>query len=114
MSSGSRSSRIHSSQSRNSNQPLPSSSKWADAVADDTESQQTGYKPGQGDTEWMAEKTKTVQADSLYSTRRTLDKINRADEIARSNLERLNQQSEQLRGVAHKLQETESHGKVNI
>ncbi|KAJ3260533.1 hypothetical protein HK104_006872, partial [Borealophlyctis nickersoniae] len=48
------------------------------------------------DSEWLSAKTKNIQNESLQSSRRALAKLNEAEGVGQSNLDKLNKQSGEL------------------
>ncbi|KAJ3179890.1 Protein transport protein S9 plasma membrane t-SNARE [Geranomyces variabilis] len=101
----------------------PAPNRWAAAAAQAAEGQTNngGYRswetvdeePEQyDDSGWLDRKTQKVQNDSLMSSRRALQRLNRADEVAVNNLSRLHSQGEQLGKVSARLDSAQQHAKV--
>ncbi|KAI8995902.1 hypothetical protein BC832DRAFT_535737 [Gaertneriomyces semiglobifer] len=103
--------------------------RWAAAAQAAQRSSDTGFSGGSNgayrswenveeepedwdNSDWLQRKTKKVQNDSLLSTRRALSRLNESDALARSNLERLNLQSEQLSRVNSRLESADEH--INV
>ncbi|KAJ3412719.1 Protein transport protein S9 plasma membrane t-SNARE [Chytridiales sp. JEL 0842] len=63
--------------------------------------------------EWLQRKTKKVQDDSLQTTRKALQKLTMAEQTAQGSLVKLNQQSEQLYNIEHRLDVADQHVKVS-
>ncbi|KAJ3047305.1 Protein transport protein S9 plasma membrane t-SNARE, partial [Rhizoclosmatium hyalinum] len=99
--------------------------KWASAAAAAEEHQRSGGRRYDGwenvdqeeenhdDEGWLARKTRAVQNDSVNTTRRALQKAREADEIADRSLNKLNEQSEQLHRIEHRLDTADSHAKIS-
>ncbi|KAI8927218.1 hypothetical protein BC831DRAFT_453218 [Entophlyctis helioformis] len=64
-------------------------------------------------SDWLDGRTKQVQHDSRDSTRRALQRLNAAQETAEYNVNKLNQQSEQLHNIERRLDRTEHQAKVS-
>jgi hypothetical protein len=64
------------------------------------------------DSEFLDNETKRVQGESAMSTRRALNRLNEASNVAQDNLMRLNSQSEQLYKMERGLEETKHTAKV--
>ncbi|KAJ3166944.1 Protein transport protein S9 plasma membrane t-SNARE [Geranomyces variabilis] len=101
----------------------PAPNRWAAAAAQAAEGQTSngGYRswetvdeePEQyDDSGWLDRKTQKVQNDSLMSSRRALQRLNQADEVAVNNLSRLHSQGEQLGKVSARLDSAQQHAKV--
>ncbi|TPX54316.1 hypothetical protein PhCBS80983_g05971 [Powellomyces hirtus] len=101
----------------------PSGNRWAAAAAQAAEHNHssTGYRswetvdeePDQYDDEgWLDRKTTKVQNDSLMSSRRALARLNEADDLAMTNLGRMNAQGEQLNKINSRLESAGQHAKV--
>lgn len=66
------------------------------------------------DPEFLQEETRNTQQKSVQSSRRALNRLNDAQQIAADNLNRMNEQSEQLYKMEHDLEETKHTAKVNV
>ncbi|KAJ3154534.1 Protein transport protein S9 plasma membrane t-SNARE [Geranomyces michiganensis] len=97
--------------------------RWAAAAAQAAEGNGSygGYKSWETvdeepeqyeDSGWLERKTMKVQNDSLMSSRRALQRLNQADEVAVDNLSRLHSQGEQLKKVNSRLESAQQHAKV--
>ncbi|KAJ3238992.1 Protein transport protein S9 plasma membrane t-SNARE [Chytriomyces hyalinus] len=65
------------------------------------------------DEGWLARKTRATQNESRDTTRRALQKMYDAEEIGQKSLTQLNQQSEQLHRIEHRLDSADSHAKIS-
>ncbi|KAJ1559206.1 hypothetical protein HK405_011592, partial [Cladochytrium tenue] len=84
--------------------PPPEERRW-----EDVDDEEENYE----DEGWLQRKTKKTQQDSVDTTRRALAKMREAEDSATSGLNTLNQQSEQLYNIEHRLNVAESHAKVS-
>ncbi|KAI9339940.1 hypothetical protein BDR26DRAFT_861854 [Obelidium mucronatum] len=100
--------------------------KWAQAAAAAEEQQRSGGSAryagwenvheedeNHDDEGWLARKTRAVQNDSVNTTRRALQKARETEELAGRSLNQLNQQSEQLHRIEHRLDAADSHAKIS-
>ncbi|KAI8608156.1 hypothetical protein BC830DRAFT_33433 [Chytriomyces sp. MP71] len=65
------------------------------------------------DEGWLARKTRSTQNESRDTTRRALQKLYAAEEVGQKSLNQLNQQSEQLHRIEHRLETADSHAKIS-
>ncbi|EGF82656.1 hypothetical protein BATDEDRAFT_36590 [Batrachochytrium dendrobatidis JAM81] len=86
---------------RSHNDPNGTSSRWRQDQEDWDSS------------EWLQEKTKEVQGESLSSTRRALQRLNETQTTAEKNMGMMNQQSEQLHKIELRIDVAENQAKVN-
>ncbi|KAI8803583.1 hypothetical protein BJ742DRAFT_682969, partial [Cladochytrium replicatum] len=85
--------------------------RWAAAAtaAENGHDDRTGYKNREvrpedtEDLEYLQERTRDVQNESLASTRRALNRICETENIAQSSMSKLHSQSEQLQNVENRL-----------
>ncbi|KAJ3310419.1 hypothetical protein HDU76_003373 [Blyttiomyces sp. JEL0837] len=100
--------------------------KWAAAAAAAEEQNRSGsYKPYDGwenvddeeenyeDEGWLARKTRATQNQSVETTRKALAKMTEAEDIASSSMVKLNNQSEQLYNIEHRLNVAHGHAKIS-
>ncbi|KAI9208197.1 uncharacterized protein BJ171DRAFT_419901 [Polychytrium aggregatum] len=96
------------------------SGKWA-AAAQAAESGSTGYRNWEtvddepedyNSSEWLTRKTKKVQDDSLQSSRRALQRLREAEQVAEQNLSTIDMQGEQLDRIERRLDETADVAKI--
>ncbi|RKP02421.1 hypothetical protein CXG81DRAFT_10831 [Caulochytrium protostelioides] len=64
-------------------------------------------------SEWLSKKTRDVQDESLASSRRALQRMREAEDVAASNITKMYTQSEQLHGIERRLDLAEQHVKVS-
>ncbi|KAI9364996.1 hypothetical protein DFJ73DRAFT_956192 [Zopfochytrium polystomum] len=83
--------------------PPPQERRW-----EDVDDEEENYN----DEGWLERKTKKTQQDSVDTTRRALAKLREAEDSATAGLTRLNQQSEQLHNIEHRLKVADSQAKV--
>ncbi|KAJ3205580.1 hypothetical protein HDU82_005111 [Entophlyctis luteolus] len=65
------------------------------------------------DEGYLARRTRAVQNDSAETTRRALQKAREAEDLAGRSLNQLNQQSEQLHKIEHRLDMADGHAKIS-
>ncbi|KAJ3060568.1 hypothetical protein HDU98_003491 [Podochytrium sp. JEL0797] len=101
--------------------------KWAAAAAAAEDQQRNGGGAGRyagwenvheeddnyDDEGWLSRKTRAVQDDSVNTTRRALQKARDAEDMAGRSLNQLNQQSEQLHRIEHRLDTADGHAKIS-
>ncbi|KAJ3238833.1 Protein transport protein S9 plasma membrane t-SNARE [Chytriomyces hyalinus] len=101
-------------------------SKWAAAASTAEEQNRNGGRPkyagwenvheedeNYDDEGYLARKTRATQNESRDTTRRALQKMYDAEEIGQKSLTQLNQQSEQLHRIEHRLDAADSHAKIS-
>jgi hypothetical protein len=90
-------------------------SKWAAAAdaASRGDDPQWMHDDRANNSQFLQEETKRLQGKSVQSSRRALGRLNDATDMAADNLNRMNQQSEQLYKMEHTLEETKHTAKVN-
>ncbi|KAJ3240162.1 Protein transport protein S9 plasma membrane t-SNARE [Chytriomyces hyalinus] len=100
--------------------------KWAAAASAAEEQSRNGGRPkyagwenvheedeNYDDEGYLARKTRATQNESRDTTRRALQKMYDAEEIGQKSLTQLNQQSEQLHRIEHRLDAADSHAKIS-
>ncbi|KAH6575974.1 hypothetical protein BASA62_001683 [Batrachochytrium salamandrivorans] len=96
-------------------------SRWANAASAAERSRHAppgsrSYQDDEEDwdnSEWLQNKTKETQGESLSSTRRALQRLNETHATAQNNMGMMNQQSEQLHKIECRIDVAENQAKVN-